>query len=265
MDSARPVEIEPLSNRHFVHPAAAALLPPAIRLGLHPNTVSVAGLLLGLLAGLAYTRWEDPRFATLGFLLMIGWHILDGLDGKLARATGKTSPFGRFLDGIADYACFVSVYCALAFSQPQPWAAFALAVVAGVAHALQSQFYEGERATYIRRIRGIFHAEARTTAGGGPEKLYNRLEALLANRTRPFDRALATATEEERAAMLAGWQPQAARTLRRMALISANGRTLAIWVAAMLGYPVAYWIWEIVCLSLLALAGARALRQAERR
>lgn len=263
MQSARPIEIEPLSNRFLIHPLAAALLPRAISAGLHPNTITIAGLVFGLLAGAAYTRWADWHFAALGFALMIAWHVMDGLDGKLARATGKTSAIGRFLDGVADYATFVAVNLALALTHPDTGLALALAVASGVAHALQSQFYEGERATYIRRLNGDFVPVARTAAGGAAERLYNSLEARLGNRTRPFDARLAAAGPDARAALIAAWQPRAAAILRWMAPLSANGRTLAIFIAALLQQPILYWLWELVVLTLLALAAAHRLRQAE--
>lgn len=263
MDIARPLEIEPLSNRLGIHRLSAALLPAAIRLGLHPNLVTLAGLGFGLLAGLAYLDWRDWRFATLGFLLMLGWHVMDGLDGQLARATGKTSATGRLLDGLADYATFVAVNLALALTHDNPGPAVALGLAAGVAHAMQGQFYEGERLTYIRRLQGRFEAPARAEAGGIFERLYNRSEALLANRTRPLDHALLAASPQTQAAMLATWQPRAARTLRRLTPLSSNGRTPAIWLAALAGEPMLYWAWEILVLTLLSLAAARALRQAE--
>jgi phosphatidylglycerophosphate synthase len=263
MQSARPIEIEPLSNRFLIHPLAGALLAPCVRIGLHPNAITGAGLGFGLLAGLAYTQWTDWRFATLGFGLMIAWHVMDGLDGKLARATGKTSEIGRLLDGVADYATFVAVNLALALTHPHAATALAMAIFSGLCHALQSQFYEGERTTYIRRLSGRFDAVVRSAAGGFAERLYNKGEALLGNRARPFDHLLAAAAPEPRMQMLARWQPKAARTLRWMAPLSANGRTLAIFLAVLLGEPMLYWLWEILPLTLLALAAARSLRQAE--
>jgi hypothetical protein len=259
----RPIEIEPLSNRLVVHRLSAALLPRAIAWRVHPNVATLAGLVSGLAAAAAYTHWADWRLATLGFLLMLGWHVMDGLDGQLARATGTASDTGRLLDGIADYSTFVAVYLALAFTHPHPGAALALAVAAGAAHALQAQFYEGERATWIRRSAGIFRPVARPETGGLAERLYNRGEALLGNRARPFDLRLEQATPAQRKVLLAAWQPRAARTLRAMSPLSANGRTVAIWLAALAGEPMLFWLWELVGLTLVALAAARALRQAE--
>ncbi len=263
MDIARPLEIEPFSNRYGIHRLALAMLPLAVRLGIHPNMVTMAGLGFGLLAGLAYLNWADWRFATLGLVLMLAWHVMDGLDGKLARATGKSSDVGRLLDGVADYATFVAVNLALAFTMGDWRVALPIALLSGLFHALQSQFYEGERATYIRRCAGRFEAVERPAAGGAVERLYNRCEALLGNRTRAFDTQLAAATPAEQTRLIAAWRPRAARMLHIMGPLSANGRTFAIWLAAIAGNPMLYWAWEIIGLTLLALAAARLLRQAE--
>jgi CDP-diacylglycerol---serine O-phosphatidyltransferase len=263
MDTTRPLEIEPLSNRFAVHRLSTALLPAAIRLGLHPNQVTGLGLAFGLLAGLAYTQWTDWRFATLGFLLMFGWHVMDGLDGQLARATDQTSDTGRFLDGIADYATFIAVLNAIALTHDRPLLAFCIVWTGGAFHALQSQFYEGERATYIRRLAGRFEPVHRPATGGRLERAYNRGETMLGNRIRPFDAALAAADPAHRAAMIAAWRPRAARTLRLLSPVSANGHTIAIYLAVLAGEPLLYCLWEIVGLSAIALAAAHALRQAE--
>jgi hypothetical protein len=166
---------------------------------------------------------------------------------------------------VADYSACVATYLALAVTHPHPTAALLFAVVAGAAHALQAQFYEGERATYIRRLSGKFQAVRRPETGGLIERLHNRGEAMLGNRTRPFDHRLAGAPPAERQALLNAWQPGAARTLRLMSPLSADGRVIAIWIAALSGEPVFFWLWEILALSLLALAANVRLRQAEAR
>ncbi len=261
--SSRPPEIEPWSNRLVVHRLARSMLPHAIKLGIHPNGVTLCGLGFGLAAAAAYSRWDSPLFATLGFLCMVGWHVMDGLDGALARATGKTSAFGRLLDGIADYATFIAVGLSLAFAQDNVPLAVSLALTAGAAHALQSAFYEAERETYIRRLRGQFSACKRTEVGGAFERLYNRGEAWLGNRTRPFDQQLTATPTASRQKLLQAWQEKAAPRLMLLSPLSANGRTIAIYLACLAGSPFLYWIWELVGLTLIALAGGHWLRQAE--
>ncbi len=69
-----------------------------VSLGLHPNTVTIVGSLLqvgvGVVFGLGRVR--------LGGLLLLIVAPIDALDGALARATGRKSRFGAFLDSTLD-------------------------------------------------------------------------------------------------------------------------------------------------------------------
>lgn len=258
---ARPPEIEDPSNLHIVHPISAALLGPAARAGIHPNSISLAGLAFGAAAAFTYFGWNDAARATAGLLLMLAWHVCDGLDGQLARATGKTSALGRFLDGICDHATFTLVYVALfvSLAPTHGWLqTFLLAAVAGAAHAAQAAYFEGERESYIRRRAGIFHVSERTEVGGVLERLYNSAQKRLAGHARPVDRALATG-----ALALPDYLHRAAPVVRRMSLLGANGRTLAIWIACLAGEPRLFWLWELVGLSLVAALLAGQLRRIE--
>ncbi|HNX68370.1 MAG TPA: CDP-alcohol phosphatidyltransferase family protein [Candidatus Omnitrophota bacterium] len=66
--------------------------------GISPNQLTLTGAALNLLAGVIYAK---------GFFFLGGWMLLvaglgDLLDGPLARATGKASSFGAFLDSTVD-------------------------------------------------------------------------------------------------------------------------------------------------------------------
>ena len=255
-DSARPEAIEDPSNLWFVHPLSWRLLPPALKLGIHPNTVSFAGMGCGALAGLCYWNWREPGFVLAGFALMVAWHILDGLDGKLARASGKASPLGRVIDGICDYLAFILVLLPIAMSFDNWPQTLALALVSGGIHAMQSAWYEAERDAWKRRAKGIFNTEARTQ-GPAIAAPYNWFEAKVSG-PRLIDHALA-ANPARLPAYLAGSAP----LLRQLSILSANNRTIAIALACLAGDPRLYWYWEIGVLSLIALVMARRLRLCE--
>jgi CDP-diacylglycerol---glycerol-3-phosphate 3-phosphatidyltransferase len=68
------------------------------RLGVHPNTITLFGMLLQVGVGVVFG---------LGYLTLGGWLLLvvspvDALDGLLARTLGKQSRFGAFLDSTFD-------------------------------------------------------------------------------------------------------------------------------------------------------------------
>ncbi|WP_448582309.1 CDP-alcohol phosphatidyltransferase family protein [Thermaurantiacus sp.] len=259
-----PRAIEVPSNRFLLHPLADRLVGPAIAAGLSANMASLAGLAVGLAAALAYFHWQDWRLAVAGWVLMLLWHLLDGLDGRIARATGTASPFGRFLDGFADYGVFVLVHVALALSLPDPVAALALAIAAGLAHAVQSAFYEARRAMWYRRLAGLVCVPPRTAAGGVIERLYNAMEARLGHQATAFDHRLAAAGPDMRLRLVMRWARTALPAMRLLWLLSANARTHVILVACLLGNPRLAWWWELLVLTPIALLCARVLGRAER-
>ncbi len=68
------------------------------RSGIHPNTITVIGLLLQVGVALVFG---------LGYIRLGGWLLfvvapIDALDGAVARALGKQSRFGAFLDSTLD-------------------------------------------------------------------------------------------------------------------------------------------------------------------
>jgi len=65
---------------------------------LTPNSISLTGLALNLLA--AVLVWEQLFF--LGGLAFIIGSIMDTLDGRYSRMSGKGTPFGAFLDSTLD-------------------------------------------------------------------------------------------------------------------------------------------------------------------
>jgi CDP-diacylglycerol--serine O-phosphatidyltransferase len=219
------------SNRWLLHPIADWLLPRALLVGVPANLVSLAGLACGLIAAWCYLHLSDWRFLVAGWGCMLVWHVFDGLDGAVARASGTQSAFGRFVDGFSDYGVFVMVNLALVAVCPEPLRAGILALAAGASHAVQAAFYEARRATYVRRRAGVLSVPEAELSGGPLEGLYNWGERMLGNRQQPFDRALAALPPEPRAARLSHWLQRAAPRQRLLWPLSANARTHAILLA----------------------------------
>lgn len=70
-----------------------------LRLGLSPSTVTV----LGTLGVLASALWFIPRGQLVFGPLVVALFLLgDGLDGTMARLSGRESRFGAFLDSTMD-------------------------------------------------------------------------------------------------------------------------------------------------------------------
>ncbi|MGH8296693.1 MAG: CDP-alcohol phosphatidyltransferase family protein, partial [Steroidobacteraceae bacterium] len=146
----RTAEIEEITNRYFVHPVASRLVPLFAKAHLTPNAISVAGMVFGISAGVAYYRYRALEWTLAGFLLMLAWHVMDGADGQLARLTHSQSHFGKVLDGISDTVTFIAVYTglALALGLRRGAGMYVLVAIAAACHAVQSASYELERQEY---------------------------------------------------------------------------------------------------------------------
>ncbi|MCF8474090.1 MAG: CDP-alcohol phosphatidyltransferase family protein [Emcibacter sp.] len=146
----RTNEIEEFTNLHFIHPISGWLVPKFAKLNITPNMVSLTGMTFGILGGVAYNHYQMPYMALAGFLCMVLWHIMDGADGQLARLTKSYSEVGMILDGICDYVTFISVYVGigLALSAQGDTNIWYLVFGAGALHAIQSGAYEMQRGEY---------------------------------------------------------------------------------------------------------------------
>ena len=108
-------------------PLANALVPVFERARVPPPAVVLANAAVGLVAALVLYRGYLVEAA----LLLQLKTLLDNADGALARATGRVTLTGRYLDTIADLGVNVAVFVALAHVTGEP----ILAAVAFVALA----------------------------------------------------------------------------------------------------------------------------------
>jgi len=268
----RNTEIEEITNLYLIHPLAGRLVPIFARLHVTPNAVSILGMACGILAGFAYYRYRDPRFAIAGFALMIVWHVMDGADGQLARYTQTYSYFGKILDGIADHVTFVAVYVALAMASSRQYGnwIYGLAAISGVFHAIQSASYETERQEYEflgwdkkPQEPTPRNAESRDRGGrGGIRWVLDFLNTLFfyglsfptARINRKFRETLADALRNApgQADLVRNrYRDILAPQIRSWSILSANYRTLGIFISALCKAPAVYFAFEIVGFSLL--------------
>src|SRR5213083_263459 len=83
---------------------AARSIGSLARTRITPNALTTAGVSLCLAASVVvfFESRNTWLFYWLGAILFVVGSILDVLDGALARAGGKTTPFGAFLDSTTD-------------------------------------------------------------------------------------------------------------------------------------------------------------------
>jgi phosphatidylglycerophosphate synthase len=246
----------------LVHPAARALLPVALRLRVSANIVSAIGFVVGTGAAIAFAHWQTPGMALAGLLLGVLWLICDGLDGMVARATGTASAIGRVMDGVCDHGVFILIYVLIATSIGTEYG-WLLAIIAGAAHVVQSSLYEGERARFHRRVRGDAAPIAHPNLGSAIVRGYDAIAGSIDRLAARFDTAMRGAADP--AAFGRDYGHAAAPAMKAMSLLSANVRLYAISLACLVQEPTLFWWFEIVALTLVALATITWHRRIEQR
>ncbi len=106
-----------LYERFVSHPGGSLVASVAYRYGIHPSVLTLGNLVLGVggSAAILAARTEGSFAAlfVLGAVLLQIAYICDCADGQLARASGKTSPYGASLDPLVDLVVHISTAIAI--------------------------------------------------------------------------------------------------------------------------------------------------------
>ena len=88
-----------------------AIIRVSVALGIHPNTLTLIGVLINVAAAWAL---GNDRFL-LGGVIMIVANIFDFIDGKVAHLTGTSSDFGAFWDSTLDRFSDIALFLGLIY------------------------------------------------------------------------------------------------------------------------------------------------------
>lgn len=259
----RPRELQDPLNHYLYHPLAWRLALQLAKTPLTPNMVSVCGGLLVVAAAFVYAQPGWPLTVVIGLALHMGWHVVDGADGDLARITGRASPKGELVDGICDYSSHIVLYFVLlAVLLPQlGWTAWPIMLVAGISHAVQSNHVEVQRRQYQWWVYGTPWLRTTHQAGGDIRKMgfagivagYLRLASGMTPYALQIDAAV-EADKADPAALerLRGLVRAEAPPLLLMAkFLGPNPRALVLGASMLAGSPLYYFIYQAVFLNLL--------------
>jgi archaetidylinositol phosphate synthase len=246
----------------FFGPLARVLVQVLLPLRVAPPAVVLANVTAGLAAAVALGRGE----LVLAALLLQVKTLLDNADGLLARATGRVTRLGRYLDTEADLVVNVAIFAALGYATGQPW----LAVVAFLgASALLSVGFNYAELHREAHGRGTMEL---ARAGGAPERA---LEAVYRMLFAPQDRLVRRfsqrrldgllTSETDRARM---HQAALAYHDRLTSAVLANTglstQLAALGVCLVAGAPAVYFWLVLVCVAGLPLLQLRRERLARR-
>ncbi len=118
----------------YVEAATAPIGRGIARTGVTPNTLTALGLALTAVA----TWFVVTGRPVLGGWILVAGGLMDTFDGAVARATGRTTPFGGFFDAVSDRISDGLILGGLAWWVREEPRLFLLAVVALVAAEVTS-------------------------------------------------------------------------------------------------------------------------------
>lgn len=248
--SKRKVASERLCEDVF-RPLAGLVVRVLLPLRTPPPAVVLAGAATGLSAAIAIV---DGKLL-LGAVLLQLKTVLDNADGQLARASGRVTELGRYLDSEADLLVNTALFLALGYRTGEPW--LALAAFLALTFVLSANFNlerlyrqaRGEAAGPASRARGLT---------GILGRIYRWVYA-------PQDRLLERTAEWRLERLRAGAAGRLVyhdkATLAVVANFGLTTQLAALGLALAVGRPGLYFFVPLGCLLVL---GALALRRERR-
>ena len=282
----RPRELQDGLNYYLYHPLAWQLARLLAKTPLTPNMVSVGGAMLVVAASAAYVSLAWPLSAALGMALHMSWHVVDGADGDLARMTGRTSPIGEMVDGLCDYLSHAVLYLVLAWWLQHHaggfwgmfggWHAWALVVLAGLSHAVQSNHVEVQRRQYQYWVYGTpwlrnSHANADSATArswaGALVSAYIGVASGMTPHALGIDAAVAVAKGNQARLdqIAAAVRAEAPPLLLLCKVLGPNPRAIVLGLSMFAGTPLWYMLYQSLLLNALLVLSVAMHNAAARR
>lgn len=149
--SIKLVDIEEWFDLVFSRPLGLLFAKLGYKWNMHPNQVSVASLIVGVIGGALLYYQNDVVMTVTGSLLVTFAGVLDSADGQLARISKQSSEFGRIVDGLIDNFVFISCYifATIYFANVYGSWVWIFSVFAGLAQSTKSGIYEFYKSEYL--------------------------------------------------------------------------------------------------------------------
>ncbi|MFQ5671588.1 MAG: CDP-alcohol phosphatidyltransferase family protein [Nitrospinales bacterium] len=142
-------DLEEPVNRYLHVPVAGAMVGFLKKTAVTPNQVTYASVLFGMWSGYVFSRGSVSSMVWGGVLLEITL-ILDCVDGQLARATGRSSEWGRLLDGIAGYIAYGAVVIGIMVGMGAYYGSLACIALLTILRAISYDYCKQSMTTLVR-------------------------------------------------------------------------------------------------------------------
>lgn len=277
-NSLKSMDTEESIDLIFYRPIGYMWARLARRLGISPNTITIASIFLGVGAGILM-YFQEIWLNLLGVLSLVWANSFDSADGQLARMTKQYSNFGRILDGISGDLWFIAIYVALClrinnstqFFQENQWVIWVIAIVAGVCHVKQAAVADYYRQFHLFFVKGVEGSELTTTnqidedfaalpwKGNFWKKIimffyrhYTANQEVLTPQMQQLRRCMKSRYGEIVPVDFRKKFRSNSRPLMKYAnILTFNTRSIALFISVLVGCPIAYFIFELTILNLL--------------
>ena len=161
----KSLDTEEFIDIHFYRPIGYRWALLFKRLNISPNLVTLAGIIIGVAAGICF-YYPNLKINIIGMLLLVWANSYDSADGQLARMTGKQSSIGRMLDGFCGVIWFVVIYLAIGFRLFPLWGfwIWVLAITTGFFHGKQAALADYYRNIHLFFLKGKAGSELTDSA-----------------------------------------------------------------------------------------------------
>ena len=249
------------------------------KLGITPNAVTIASIILGIAAGICF-YYDSLAINCIGMLLLIWANSYDSADGQLARMTKQYSPLGRILDGLSGDLWFITIYIAIClredtfspFFSHRPWLIWVIAAITGICHAKQAAMADYYRQFHLFFVNGKDGSELdradelkqKLAALSWRHNFWQKITQTFYTQYTVNQEAWTPAMQALRREIALRWPDghiPAAFTARFRALslplmkytniLSFNWRTIALFASLFAGQPWLYFMFELIVLNAL--------------
>ncbi len=268
-------EVEEIIDIAFYRPVGYRLALAAHKLHITPNMLTIVGIVVGMVAG-HFFFYESLALNAVGMGMWVVSNMFDSADGQLARMTGQATQLGRILDGFGGNLVFLSIYVHICLHYALNggivgWWVFAVAVLAGVSHSIQSSMADYYRNGFLRF--GVQGAKGELDRSSEVRERYNKIswvgdfwnklflrfylnycmqqegfsakfQILRDTISRVFGTTIPTAFAGE-------YRRLNKPLLKYYNFLTINGRVLTLFGFVLIGYPELFFVAEITLFNLL--------------
>ena len=273
-DSLKSADTEEWIDLIFYRPLGYRWALLFNKLGVTPNTITIASIFLGMAAGVMF-YFNNLWLNVIGMLLLVWANQYDSADGQLARMTGQKSELGRILDGVSGDIWFFSIYLAIVLRLTPVWGVWIwlLAAAAGYCHSKQAamaDYYRNIHLFFLKGKQGSEHDRSDQQT-----ELYHKLswkdnfvrklfqwfykdytkgqERLSPKFQRFFDKYLEIygGGAEAPETLRSSFRQDSLPLMKYTNILSFNTRAIALFVSLFLNMPWLYFVFELSVLNVL--------------